>query len=340
MKKIRKTHNGKDGGTLVGKAHYDKDGNALGGIKTIITDDNRPVEVEGGEVIINKHASKKHWRELSRINQSAGNGVPITEPHFKKGGNTEKSKFKSKVEERKKKVEKVMHEFKEGKLKSHGKKITKHKQAIAIALSEALRLKDGGELANEEEKRKLKLEILKLTNKSFRMMPHSPVQNRLLKEIDVLRERLEKIGGTFNNGGAIDGEINTNSNMRSLGDWLLNSQDGRKLLRKSKNLKEFEHNLKNELPINSPKGKVNKIDSNFDYEHLWKNTKYFFRDGGTIDDEIITEIDRDWRVGVKVLKIKQSKNGKHSALFYYYEEDPKREKWEKISYSQYKDLLP
>jgi hypothetical protein len=257
MKKIIKTHNGKDGGTLVGKAHYDKDGNALGGIKTIITDDNRPVEVEGGEVIINKHASKKHWRELSRINQSAGNGVPITEPHFKKGGNTEKSKFKSKVEERKKKVEKVMHEFKEGKLKSHGKKITKHKQAVAIALSEALRLKDGGELANEEEKRKLKLEILKLTNKSFRMMPHSPVQNRLLKEIDVLRERLKKIGGTF-----------------------------------------------------------------------------------TIDGEIINEIDRDWRVGVKVLKIKQSKNGKYSALFYYYEEDPKREKWEKISYSQYKDLLP
>jgi hypothetical protein len=257
MKKIIKTHNGKDGGTLVGKAHYDKDGNALGGIKTIITDDNRPVEVEGGEVIINKHASKKHWRELSRINQSAGNGVPITEPHFKKGGNTEKSKFKSKVEERKQKVAKVMHEFKEGKLKSHGKKITKHKQAVAIALSEALRLKDGGELANEEEKRKLKLEILKLTNKSFRMMPHSPVQNRLLKEIDVLRERLKKIGGTF-----------------------------------------------------------------------------------TIDGEIINEIDRDWRVGVKVLKIKQSKNGKYSALFYYYEEDPKREKWEKISYSQYKDLLP
>lgn len=143
MKKIKNTNNGKDGGTLVGKAHYDKDGKSLGGIKTIITDDNRPVEVEGGEVIINKHASKKHWRELSRINQSAGNGVPITEPHFKKGGNTEKSKFKSKVEERKQKVAKVMHEFKEGKLKSHGKKITKHKQAVAIALSKALKLKDG-----------------------------------------------------------------------------------------------------------------------------------------------------------------------------------------------------
>jgi len=39
---------------------------------------------------------------------------------------------------RKSKVEKVMHEFKEGKLKSGGaKKVTSRKQAVAIALSEA-----------------------------------------------------------------------------------------------------------------------------------------------------------------------------------------------------------
>ncbi len=38
-----------------------------------------------------------------------------------------------------KKVEKVMHEFKQGKLKSgrSGKKVTNRKQAIAIGLSEA-----------------------------------------------------------------------------------------------------------------------------------------------------------------------------------------------------------
>lgn len=36
------------------------------------------------------------------------------------------------------KIEKVMHEFKEGKLKSGGKKkVTSRKQAVAIALSEA-----------------------------------------------------------------------------------------------------------------------------------------------------------------------------------------------------------
>jgi hypothetical protein len=37
-----------------------------------------------------------------------------------------------------KKMEKVMHEFKEGKLKSgSGQKVTKRKQAVAIGLSEA-----------------------------------------------------------------------------------------------------------------------------------------------------------------------------------------------------------
>lgn len=36
-----------------------------------------------------------------------------------------------------KKMDKVMHEFKEGDLKSHGKKVTDRDQAIAIGLSEA-----------------------------------------------------------------------------------------------------------------------------------------------------------------------------------------------------------
>lgn len=71
----------------------------VGGIKAVVTDaNNRPVELEGGEVIINKEASKKHWKELSRINQSAGNGVPIDKPidphdedpqEFAKGGKIE-----------------------------------------------------------------------------------------------------------------------------------------------------------------------------------------------------------------------------------------------------------
>ena len=94
----KETSNGKRGGLLKGKPHYDKDGNSLGGIKAVVTDaGGKPVELEGGEVIINKEASKKHWKELSRINQSAGNGVPILPPdgasmdedpeEFKDGGN-------------------------------------------------------------------------------------------------------------------------------------------------------------------------------------------------------------------------------------------------------------
>jgi hypothetical protein len=89
------TNNGKKGGLLKGKPHYDKNGKSLGGIKAIVTDTNQIVELEGGEVIINKEASKKHWKELSRINQSAGDGVPILPPdevladadEYKEGGN-------------------------------------------------------------------------------------------------------------------------------------------------------------------------------------------------------------------------------------------------------------
>jgi hypothetical protein len=75
------TNNGKQGGWLVGKRHYDKSGKSLGGIKAVVTDaGGKPVELEGGEVIINREASKKYWKELSKINQSAGNGVAIEPP--------------------------------------------------------------------------------------------------------------------------------------------------------------------------------------------------------------------------------------------------------------------
>lgn len=95
-KSSKVTTNGKRGGNLVGKPHNDKSGKSVGGVKAVVTDaGGRPVELEGGEVIINKEASKKHWKELSRINQSAGNGVAIDKPidphdedpdEFAKGG--------------------------------------------------------------------------------------------------------------------------------------------------------------------------------------------------------------------------------------------------------------
>jgi len=85
------TTDGKNGGWLKGKRHYSKDGKSLGGIPAVVGSGEKPVELEGGEVIINREASKKHWKELSRINQSAGNGVPIGPPEedrddYKEGG--------------------------------------------------------------------------------------------------------------------------------------------------------------------------------------------------------------------------------------------------------------
>ena len=74
MKKFTKTTSGKRGGLFVGKSHDD------GGIPAVVVDTGQPIEVEGGEVIINKEASKKYWKELSKINQSAGNGVAIPPP--------------------------------------------------------------------------------------------------------------------------------------------------------------------------------------------------------------------------------------------------------------------
>jgi hypothetical protein len=88
LKNTHKTSDGKKGGLFVGKSH------AKGGIPAIVVDTGQPIEVEGGEAIINKEATKKYWKQLSSINQSAGNGNPIPPPtnlsdspdDFKKGG--------------------------------------------------------------------------------------------------------------------------------------------------------------------------------------------------------------------------------------------------------------
>lgn len=62
-------------------------------------------------------------------------------------------KMKKKLTKGKKKVEKVMHEFKEGKLHSGSKKgpeVKSPKQAIAIALSEAR--KSGSKIPKKKKK--------------------------------------------------------------------------------------------------------------------------------------------------------------------------------------------
>lgn len=74
MAKFSETSDAKKGGLFVGDSH------AEGGIPAIVTDTGQPIEVEGGEAIINKKATALHWEELSKINQSAGGGVPIPPP--------------------------------------------------------------------------------------------------------------------------------------------------------------------------------------------------------------------------------------------------------------------
>ena len=73
MQKFSKTSDGKKGGLFVGKKHSE------GGIPAMVVDTGQPIEVEGGEAIINAKATALHWKELSKINQSTG-GVPIPEP--------------------------------------------------------------------------------------------------------------------------------------------------------------------------------------------------------------------------------------------------------------------
>ena len=74
MSKVKETSVGYNGGLFTGKDHDE------GGIPAIVTDTNTPIEVEGDEALINSEATALHWKELSKINQSAGNGVPIPPP--------------------------------------------------------------------------------------------------------------------------------------------------------------------------------------------------------------------------------------------------------------------
>ena len=74
MSKVKETSVGYNGGLFTGLDHEE------GGIPAIVTDTNTPIEVEGDEALINSEATALHWKELSKINQSAGNGVPIPPP--------------------------------------------------------------------------------------------------------------------------------------------------------------------------------------------------------------------------------------------------------------------
>jgi hypothetical protein len=66
------TTDASDGGLLKGKSHDD------GGIPGVVGG-VRQIETEGEEFVVSKEASEKHWKELSKINQSTG-GVAINNP--------------------------------------------------------------------------------------------------------------------------------------------------------------------------------------------------------------------------------------------------------------------
>ena len=70
------TNDATEGGLLKGKPHYDENGNPTGGIPGIV-DGVKKIETEGDEFVVNAEASRKHWQELSKINQEDGNGVAI-----------------------------------------------------------------------------------------------------------------------------------------------------------------------------------------------------------------------------------------------------------------------
>ena len=73
------TTDGTEGGLLKGKPHYDANGKPTGGIPAVVEGGNR-VELEGEEFVVSKEASKKHWKELSKINVSTkGNLQKIIE---------------------------------------------------------------------------------------------------------------------------------------------------------------------------------------------------------------------------------------------------------------------
>jgi hypothetical protein len=92
------TNDATDGGLLKGKPHYDENGNPTGGIPGVV-DGVKNIETEGDEFVVNAEASRKHWKELSKINQEDGNGVAIgpqdgnyeedPEEEYSKGGKIE-----------------------------------------------------------------------------------------------------------------------------------------------------------------------------------------------------------------------------------------------------------
>lgn len=127
---------------------------------------------------------------------------------------------------KKSKIGVVMHEFKTGKLKSSsGQKVTNPKQGIAIALSEARRAKEGGEMDSKSKESKkmnaggkalLKIKIpinrptslrrIPMSDKMAEMVPGQPSMKgaKAYKEGGVVRA--SKMGKVVSGGNKPHGE--------------------------------------------------------------------------------------------------------------------------------------
>jgi hypothetical protein len=88
----------------------------------------------------------------------------------------------------------------------------------------------------------------------------------------------------------------------SIGTWLLNSPDGRKMIKKSKNSNELENNaieyMKSGDIISSQYGNIDnkKINKDIDWEYIFKNTKYSYKmeDGGGVGDNLVDWFDNTY----------------------------------------------
>lgn len=77
-----------------------------------------------------------------------------------------------------------------------------------------------------------------------------------------------------------------------IGHWLLNSPEGRKIIKKSKNVSDLKNNvneyiIKNDI-IATPMGSVKDIKTVKDWEHIYKNTKFSYKDGGSTSLGVVT----------------------------------------------------
>jgi hypothetical protein len=99
-------------------------------------------------------------------------------------------------------------------------------------------------------------------------------------------EDFKMIRGKMKDGGKVGNDEKT------IGTWLLNSPDGRKIIKKSKSANELKNNsieyIKKGNIISSQYGNIDnkKINKNIDWEYIFKHTKYSykFNNGGGLAD--------------------------------------------------------